>query len=78
VSLSVSVSKLEMGLDSCNSNWRRFTVDRSSSLSPRELIPAYGGCHYVALRLEERLLSLKVYGEGTHCSAPSSASLSSQ
>jgi len=32
------VSKLEMLLHSCNSNWRNFFVGRSSSASPRKLI----------------------------------------
>jgi len=58
--VSVSVSKLETLLHSCNSNWRRFPVGRSSSASPRKLIPVDRGSPYSASRVEEGLLSLKV------------------
>ena len=67
VSVSVSVSKLETLLHDCNSNWRRFSLGRSSvSASPRKLsVPVDRGSPYSASRVEERLSSLKVYGEGT-------------
>jgi len=56
----VSVSKMETLLHSCNSNWRRFSVGRSSSASPRKLIPVDRGSPYSASRVEEGLSSLKV------------------
>ena len=59
--VSVSVSKLETLLHSCNSNWRRFCEGHSSvSASPRELIPVEHGSPYSASRVEEGLSSLKV------------------
>ena len=48
VSVSVLVSKLEALLHSCNSNLRRFSVGRSSSASPRKLIPVDRGSPYSA------------------------------
>jgi len=61
VSVSVSVSKLETLLHNCNSNWRRFSLGRSSvSARPRKYIPVDRGSPYAASRVEEGLSSLKV------------------
>jgi hypothetical protein len=54
VSVSVSVSKLETLLHCCNSNWRHFSVGRSSSVGPRTLcVPVDPGYPYAASRVEE-------------------------
>jgi len=75
----LSLSKLEMLLYSWNPNWRLFSEGRSSvSASHRELIPVDRQSPYADSRVEERLSSLKVEGEGTHCTAPNKASSSSQ
>jgi len=61
VSVSVSVPKLETLLHDCNSNWRHFSLGRSSvSASPRKHIPVDHGSPYAASRVEEGLSSLKV------------------
>jgi hypothetical protein len=57
----VLVSKFEMLLHSCNSNWRRFSEGHPSVLdSTRELIPIDPGSPYVASLVEDGLSSSKV------------------
>ena len=54
------VSKSETLLHSCNSNRRRVSIGRSSSASPRKLIPVDRGSPYAASWVVEGLSSLNV------------------
>ena len=53
VSVSVSLSKFETFLLSCDWNWRCFFIGRYSSDIPRKVIPVHRGSPYTASWVEE-------------------------